>query len=176
MSGARPKARKQGLLVRDLGDEVVVYEVESHRGHSLNRTATLVWRASDGRRTVAGIAAQLGRELGVPADEPLVRFALQKLREARLLEAGAREAATLTRRQVARRIGQAALLPVVISLFAPRPSEAATCNVVICSGGVCTCGSGDGGKSCWNGFDCSSYLCYGTQCCAVGGSPCYTPP
>jgi hypothetical protein len=165
VSGARPKARKEGLLVRDLGDEVVVYEVESHRGHSLNRTATLVWRASDGKKTVAGIAAQLGRELGVPADEPLVRFALQKLREARLLEPGTGEAATLTRRQVARRIGRAALLPVVVSLLAPRPSEAATCTCGV--GQYCNCSGAPDYTSCWNGSTCDSSVCCGGACCQI---------
>jgi hypothetical protein len=164
----RPKARKEGLLVRDLGDEVVVYDLESHRGHCLNRTAALVWRACDGRRTVAAIAAQLGHELGVPTDQDLVRLALRKLRDARLLDSGTLKAATLTRRDLARRIGQAALLPVVISLLAPRPSEAATCDCAPPSQ-TCVCGSGDNGKSCWNGSDCSSFICCNSACVPAPG-------
>jgi len=169
MNVPRPRARKEGLLVRDLGDEVVVYELESHRGHCLNRTAALVWRACDGRRTVAAIAAQLGRDADVPADEDLVRFTLRKLLDARLLDPGTREA-TLTRRELARRIGQAALLPVVVSLLAPRPSEAATCNAANCPGGVCNCAGQPNGTSCWNGTDCSSYVCCNNSCLPAG--PC----
>jgi hypothetical protein len=168
MSRERPTARTAGLIVRDLGDEVVVYELESHRGHCLNRTAALVWRACDGRRTVGSIAARLGRELGVPADEGLVRYTLRKLREARLLEPGIPEAASLTRRQLARRIGQAALLPAVISLLAPRPSEAATCPCA--APAVCGCAGQPNGTTCWNGIDCSSYTCCNGSCVAPG--PC----
>jgi hypothetical protein len=161
MSVQRPRARKEGLLVRDIGDEVVVYELESHRGHCLNRTAALVWHACDGRSTVAAIAAQVGRELGVPADEHLVRYALRRLRDARLLDSPI-EGTTLTRRQVARRIGQAALLPIVISLLAPRPSEAATCP---CSGGeVCSCAGQPDGTTCWDGTDCVNNFCTGGTC------------
>jgi hypothetical protein len=165
MSAARPKARKDGLLVRELGDEVVVYELESHRGHCLNRTAALVWHACDGRSTVAAIAAQVGRGLGVPADEQLVRYALRRLREARLLDAPV-EGTSLTRRQVARRIGQAALLPIVISLLAPRPSEAATCP---CSTGeVCSCTPADFGATCWDGTDCVNNFCNAIGNCVSG--------
>lgn len=156
MTAGRPKARQEGLLVRELGEEVVVYELASHRGHCLNRTAALVWRACDGRRTVAAIAAQVGRELRAPADADLVRYTLRRLGHAGLLDSPIEER-TLTRREVARRIGQAALLPVVVSLLAPRPSEAATCPCT--SPAVCNCAGQADGTSCWNGSDCVSFLC-----------------
>jgi Coenzyme PQQ synthesis protein D (PqqD) len=167
VKGARPKARREGLLVRDLGDEVVVYEIESHRGHALNRTATLVWRACDGRRTVAAITAQLGHELGVPADADLVRYTLRRLGHARLLDSSVEER-TLTRREIVRRIGQAAILPAVVSLLAPRPSEAATCPCT--SPAVCDCAGQGNFTSCWNGIDCSSYICC-NGICKSGGCP-----
>jgi hypothetical protein len=165
VSGARPKTREQGLLVRDLGDELVVYEVASHRGHPLNRTATLVWRACDGRSSVRAIAARVGGELGVPPDEDLVRYALRRLSAARLLDPESHEAANLTRRQLARQIGRAALLPVVVSLLAPRPSEAATCNAATCPGGVCNCSGQPVGSSCWNGSNCTDWVCCNDGTC-----------
>jgi hypothetical protein len=157
VSVERPRARQQGLVVRDLGDELVVYELESHRGHCLNRTAAVVWRACDGQRTIAAIAAEVGRELGVPAGEDLVRYTLRRLRGVRLLDAATGEAASLTRRQVARQIGQAALLPVVISLLAPSPSQAATCGCPV--GAVCDCAGQPVGTTCWDGTDCVNNFC-----------------
>lgn len=167
MSAERPRARNQGLLVRDLGDEVVVYDLESHRSHCLNRTAALVLRACDGQSTVGVIAAQVGRELRRPADEDLVRYTLRRLHDARLLDPDTEAAATLTRRQLARRIGQAALLPVVISLLAPKPSEAATCQAG-CP--TCDCAGQPNGTTCWNGVDCTSYVCCNGSCVPPG--PC----
>jgi len=168
MSIERPRARRGGLVVRDLGDEVVVYELESHRGHCLNRTAALVWRACDGRRPTAAIAAHVGRELGVSADEDFVRYTLRRLGHAGLLDSPVEER-TLTRREVARRIGQAALLPVVVSLLAPRPSEAATCPCT--SPAVCDCAGQANGTSCWNGIDCVSWLCCNNVCGPAGPCP-----
>ena len=172
MSVERPRARKGGLVVRDLGDEVVVYELESHRGHCLNRTAALVWRACDGRKTIVTIAAEVGLRLGAAPDEDLVRFALGKLRDARLLDPGIQEARTLTRRQLARRIGEVALLPVVVSLLVPRPSEAATCNASSCPGGVCNCAGQPNGTSCWDGSSCSNWVCCNNSC-GPAGPPCF---
>lgn len=167
MSAERPRARNEGLLARELGDEVVVYDLESHHSHCLNRTAALVWHACDGKSSVGAIAAQVGRVLRKPVDEDLVRYTLRKLRDARLLEPGTREATSLTRRQLARRIGQAALLPVVISLLAPKPSEAATCEAG-CP--TCNCAGQPNGTTCWNGVDCSSYVCCNGSCVPPG--PC----
>lgn len=167
MSAERPRARDEGLLARDLGDEVVVYDLESHHSHWLNRTAALVWRACDGHRSVEAIPAQVGRELRRPADEDLVRYTLRRLRDARLLGRGTREATTLTRRQLARWIGHSALLPVVISLLAPKPSEAATCEAG-CP--TCNCSGQPNGTTCWNGFDCTSYVCCNGSCLPAG--PC----
>ena len=83
--GAEPrvKARATGLVVRDLTDEVVVYDKERHQAHCLNRTSAFVFRHADGRRTAADIAALLGPG----ADEDLVETALDQLAAAGLLEA-----------------------------------------------------------------------------------------
>ncbi len=171
MRGARPKARRRGLLVRDLGGEVVVYELESHRGHCLNRTAALVWRACDGRKSVAGIAAHVAREAGVPVDEDLVRYALRRLRDARLLDPATPEAATPTRRELARHIGQLALLPVVVSLVAPKPAEAATCAATC----LCDCS----GQANWTSCSKDGLTGPGSFCCdgtCIGPVPYQCPP
>jgi hypothetical protein len=143
-----------------VGGEVVIYELDAHRGHCLNRTAALVWRACDGRRSVAEIAAELGRELRLPADVELVRYALRKLRDARLLD-WAGETASLTRRELALRVGRVALLPAVASLVAPRPAQAATC-AASC---VCNCAGQGNFTSCsTDGLNCDGSFCCNGVC------------
>src|SRR5688500_2189312 len=73
----KPIARRENLLVEEIGGEVVVYDRESDRAHSLNQTAALVWRHADGERSVAELAALVGSEFGAPADVELVRMALE---------------------------------------------------------------------------------------------------
>jgi len=134
----KPQTRR-GLLIRELPDELVVYDSEHHRAHCLNRTAALVFRHADGTRT----PAELARALGAGADATVVTLALEQLAAAGLLEAapspaeGVPAAAGMSRREVARRVGIAAaiLLPAVVSIVAPTPAEAAaTCERTSCAG------------------------------------------
>ena len=128
----KPVARKNGLVVRDLADEVVVYDQERHEAHCLNSTAATVFRNADGRRSVSDLALLLGAD--GPGAEALVEMALGQLGEARLLESGPSFASEpgLPRRDAMRRVGLAAavLLPLVTSILAPTPAEAAATCVV----------------------------------------------
>ena len=77
-----PRARRGGLVVRDLPGETVVYDRDSHQAHCLNRTAALVFRNADGRRTVGDLARLLATETGAGVDHDVVRATLDRLREA----------------------------------------------------------------------------------------------
>ena len=157
----KPQSRRSGLLIRELPDELLVYDQEQHRAHCLNQTAALVFRHADGTRTAADLARLPG------ADDQVVRLALEQLAAAGLLESGALAAespssAGMTRRDVARRVGLAAaiLLPAVASIVAPTPAEAAA-----------TCTNSCAGKT--PGTPCSSFgITPCTETCATssGGS------
>jgi hypothetical protein len=153
-----PRARREKLVVQELGDEVLVYDLDRHRAHCLNAAAALVWRRCDGETSLAEIAAALERDLRLPADEAIVSHALDRLDRAHLL-ASAPAAGTMlrrmSRRDLASRTGLAMgatlLLPVVISIVAPTPAYAASCiakgqacvpggQPPCCPG--CTCGTG----------------------------------
>ena len=67
-----PQARQNNLLVRELMDELVVYDQERAEAHNLNRTAAFVRRLCDGHTSVPEMAATLQREFHVTADEALV--------------------------------------------------------------------------------------------------------
>ena len=49
-------ARRENLIVKDLGGEVVVYDEATSEAHELNRSAALVWRHCDGQNSVADLA------------------------------------------------------------------------------------------------------------------------
>jgi hypothetical protein len=132
----KPLTRRSGLLIRELPDELLVYDQDRHSAHCLNRTAALVFRHADGTRT----AAELARLPG--ANEEVVRLALEQLAASGLLEAGAADGAPevpapgMSRRDVARRVGLAAaiLLPAVVSIVAPTPADASATCVQDCTG------------------------------------------
>ena len=127
-----PRARTDGLLIQDLPEETLVYDLARHRAHCLNRTAALVWRHCDGKTGVADLTRVVARETGLPADEAVVWLALGRLARARLLEGpmAPPQGARPSRREVLRKLGAAAglavLLPAVHSIVAPDAAQAAS--------------------------------------------------
>lgn len=171
-----PRARRDRLVVRELPDELVVYDLERHQAHCLNPTAAVVFQGADGEATVNDLAANLRRDLGVSNAEHLVWLALDRLGRAHLLEDAPEPPAEPeghSRREVLRRAGlAAAFLPVVASILAPTPAEAAA----TCVQGDAGCAGQPFGTPCYNtnpadcGINCTCDA-VGT-CDALGGSPC----
>lgn len=124
-----PKARSSDMLVDTVGDETIIYDEQRQQVHSLNLAASIVWRNSNGERSVSELAGLLGAECGIDADESLVEFALDELASAHLLSNN-----RVSRRGALRRLtfaGAAAVaLPAVLSIIAPTPAMAASGTVL----------------------------------------------
>jgi Coenzyme PQQ synthesis protein D (PqqD) len=129
MRGEYPRARRAGLLVETVGDEVLVYDTERHRAHALNDSAAKIWKRCDGKTSAAEIAGGLSEALQMPVTEDFVRHGLAQLREFHLLDepAGSMSAPDSgpSRRELIRVGGLAALaLPLITSIVAPVAAEA----------------------------------------------------
>src|SRR4029079_5256129 len=113
-------ARQKDLVVQELPDEVMVYDLKRHKAHCLNKTAAFVWQRCDGQTSVVEMAKRLGEDAGSPVDEEVVWYALEKLGKAELLEAKPELPVNggMSRRRMMRRLGLGAVvaLPVVASL------------------------------------------------------------
>jgi len=162
----KPRVRKDGLVVTELPDELLVYDLERHKAHCLNPTAALVFKRCDGRSSVKQIARALGQELDVAADERLVWLSLERLEKAHLLEARPEPPLapeSYSRRELVRRVGLAvATLPVVATVLAPTPAAAvATC----IPASACT-GPGTPPNPC---YSTSASLCTGYCTCIASG-------
>ena len=113
----KPEKRRDGLVVKELPEEVLVYDLERHRAHCLNPAAAAVFKSCDGERTVGELARILRKETGAPADEAWVHLALDRLEKAHLLEergTAPRIGHGVSRRDVLKKAGvglAAALLP-----------------------------------------------------------------
>src|SRR5713101_4329294 len=81
-----PIRREEQLVVRHLPEETLVYDLKRNKAHCLNPAAALVWRHCDGQTSVAQLAEMLHRELHIPAEEQVVRLALDRLQRAGLLQ------------------------------------------------------------------------------------------
>jgi len=85
MKELRPRARTEGLVVRELPEETVVYDLKRHRAHCLGSLAAELWRRCDGATSAADLAQGLGGARGLALDESMVRATLHRLSKARLL-------------------------------------------------------------------------------------------
>ena len=126
-----PRARRTRLLIEQVGDETIVYDEIRQAAHSLNRTASAVFRHCDGTRSVPQLAEMVATELGGDADETVVRYALERLARAHLIDAGVGDDDEhITRRTVVRRLalasGATIAIPAVLSIVAPTPAMAAS--------------------------------------------------
>lgn len=148
-----PEARKEGLLVHELSGEVLVYDLDRHKAHCLNKTAALVWERCDGKTSVPQLVQQLETALKTPVDEEVVWLAVDQLGKSRLLQekiAPETGRVRLSRRELIKRagLGAAIALPLVTSIIAPTAAQAgSTCSTIICNPGCptgCACLAGPG--------------------------------
>ena len=156
-SQTKPLARKEGLVVQELPEEVLVYDLERDRAHCLNESAAFVWQHCDGRTTAGKIARSLGKKVNAPVDEKVVWFAIDQLRRNHLMAGAAvppQLIAGLNRREMVRTLGLAAAVavPVVASIVAPTPAQATTC---VGQGGSCV----GNPNACCVGLTCNGTTC-----------------
>jgi hypothetical protein len=151
----RPRARTERLVVETLPDETLVYDLDRDVAHCLNQTASLVWSHCDGRSTTQQIARAVGLDLKQPIDEKFVWLALDQLGRHRLLIEDYRppQLSGMNRREVVRALALSAAVavPVVASIVAPMPAQAAT-------------GQGPDGSLCTSPAQCQSGICTGGCC------------
>ena len=151
-----PRRREKDLLVRPLSDETLVYDLTRDKAHCLNPTAAAVWQHCDGRTSVPELAAMLRRECHIAADDDVVWLALRQLQKARLLQERLQPPSELqrtSRRELIRRLGVAAAVPIVMTILAPTARAQAS--------DTCT-GQPDGLG------DCVRFMCPGTCMCVTG--------
>jgi len=171
-----PQARRDGLVVRELAEEVLVYDLERHKAHCLNPMAAAVWRHCDGQTTVADMVRRLQQDLSTPVDRAAVWSALAQLGKARLLTGEVRRRSDegglsrregdeggLSRRELMRLLGAAAAtIPLVTTIAAPAAAQA-----VSCAGISEPCDPGGAGVPCCPTLECTSSGA--TSLCFPGG-------
>ena len=147
-----PRARASQIHVAQLNDEIVISDLANDRAHLLNSSAALVWQSCDGTSSVSQIAARVSSQLGTPVDDKYVWYKLEQLSSKYLLEQPVNvpaQAKGLTRRDMLRAgfVGAAVVLPVIITMIAPKPAHAESCL--------------GNGQTCAANADCCSNQCSG---------------
>lgn len=157
-----PLARNKRLVIKELAEETLVYDLDRDKAHCLNQTAGQIWQLCDGKKSAGDIAREMEARTGAPVAEAIVMHGIQQLSEARLIESGAPSAngaGKISRRELIRKAGLVAViaLPAVTSIVAPTPVEAgASCAVKSCS---LESPPGQPDPQCPPGLHCDGFCC-----------------
>lgn len=151
-----PLARNRQIIRKQLAEELLVYDLQRNTAHSLNKLAATIWNLCDGSTTPEQIGRKLEEQTGQHVSDDLVWLALDQLDRDHLLAErldwpeGVRR---ISRREAVRRIGLGAAiaLPIIVSITAPTPAQAATCRAP--------------GQPCSTSAQCCSGFCKGTGTC-----------
>lgn len=117
--------KRKDTIVRQVGDEFLVYDLKTNKAHCLNRIAAEVWMLCDGKTTVAEIVRKVG-ETKSSVDEAVIELALSRLQEAGLIDQDSGAEPMIPSRRVAlRKMATAALaLPLVTTILVPTAAQA----------------------------------------------------
>ncbi|MBX7172719.1 MAG: PqqD family protein [Pyrinomonadaceae bacterium] len=168
----KANSRTNDIIVQNIGDEVLIYDLKINKALSLNETAAKVWECLDGQRTIEEIA----QTTNIPLD--LVLLSIDELQRNNLLqekiETGLASDRVSRRKMMMRFASAAVALPIIIGIAAPTAISAQSCfaattmNTVgfggACASGFCpsVCGSFD--SRC-----CSNMNNYAGTCTDDGG-------
>jgi hypothetical protein len=152
-----PTGRNDELVVQQLKDEILIYDLKDNKAYCLNETSALVWQMCDGNNSITDISKQLSKKLNSTVDDDFVWLAIDGLKKDNLLadsEELVPEFNGMSRREVIRKVGLASLiaLPVISSLVAPTAAMAAS----NCQAAGQTCTFSDNTQSnCCSGLRCT---------------------
>jgi hypothetical protein len=166
-----PLARTENIVMQEVGDDLLIYDLIINKAICLNRTSAIVYRACDGKTPFD----ELKRRSNF-TDE-LIFLALDELRKVSLLPREYESPlAGLTRREAIKKAALTSIiaLPVITTITAPKAVQAqsgggALCLNNNCEDGNLSCNGGAGG--CAATFQAQG----GGECCTSGGN-CFCTP
>jgi hypothetical protein len=123
----KPHARQDEIIVEELTDEILIYDLQGDTAYCLGHIAALIWKQCNGTHSVPQIMQAVGAELKTPVEENVVINVLGQLSGARLLQVPfPSHAPLLSRRALIKCAGAVAATAFITSIVAPTAAEAAT--------------------------------------------------
>jgi hypothetical protein len=122
--GNHPASRKDNIVIQEIRDEILIYDLTKNKAVCLNPTSAEIWQECDGTKSVSEISRHLTQKLKLNISEDIVWLALHQFKKDNLLADNhgfVTPFDNLNRREIVKRIGFAAIvaLPVISSVIAP---------------------------------------------------------
>lgn len=134
----KPVSRKTDIVVQELENEVLIYDLNANKAFCLNESSAIIWQECDGTKTIAEISQAVGRKLNSNISQEFIWLALEQFRKDKLISDDFEDIFEnffegISRRDVIRKVALASIvaLPVVASLTAPTSVNAQS--------GACMC-------------------------------------
>lgn len=120
-----PKARTENLVEQNLGAEILIYNLLTHKAFNLNETLSIVYQNCDGETSFGELKNKY------KFTDDFIYLALDELKRSDLLAKDAVYSspfAKTSRREVIKKVGLATMLalPLIAGLVAPQASNAAS--------------------------------------------------
>jgi hypothetical protein len=162
----KPISRKTNIVVQDLENEVLIYDLTINKAFCLNQTSRLVFELCDGKRTIADISDEMSKRLKTLISEDFVYLALDELKKNNLLENSdelTNHFVGMSRREVVKRVGLASMiaLPVISSVIAPSAAMAQS-GAALGIGAICTTSPQCQSGNCFSGSNPTPLCCSAT--------------
>ena len=140
-----PQMRMNDLVVQELDQEVLIYDLKINKAYCLNSVSAEIWKKCDGLTTVREIAEMIGKQMNIKLDDDFVWLAIADLEKNKLLIGEVKrpsEFENLSRRKVLFKYALPTLvLPLISSIVAPtsvNAQSATACPAIPpgCTGGI----------------------------------------
>ncbi|MBK8467129.1 MAG: PqqD family protein [Chloracidobacterium sp.] len=135
-----PIARQSGIVIQEINNEVLVYDLKTNRACCLNHSAAFIWKMCDGQNSITDIIRFFESEGLGKVTEDFVWLAIDQLSANGLLKNKfLPRFSGQSRRKVIQTIGLASMaaIPIIASLVAPPSAYASISNCVCTSSSQC---------------------------------------
>jgi hypothetical protein len=141
----RPVARSERLVIEQVGDEAVIFDLETRASHALKPLAAAVYAYADGKNTVTEIAELASYRLAQPVTEADATDAVVQLTALNLLEGPEIEVSRngFSRRDALKTFAAVGAGAALVSTVTAGAAMAATSQTVL--GDDQTCGTNESG-------------------------------
>lgn len=161
----KPVARSDDLLVEQVGDETVVYDLETKQAHCLKPLASFVFARSDGQTAIKELVSLANEQFGTPISVEQLADTVDELESAGLLQRPPVLVQTgISRRDMVRKVAFAGATATVAGTMVTTigaPTALAACSN---QGAGCSCDPTTGT---------SNRTCASNHCCSIhGGDKC----
>jgi hypothetical protein len=170
-----PFLRTENLVVKELPDELLIYDLEKNKAFCLNETARLIMDECDGQTSVDEAIEKINHKTKSKMSEEMIWMVVEQLQNANFIEKDYQiplQTTRVTRRKILQSAAALGIaLPMITSLVAPTALHAQSG----CIGGEQPCASVED-ESCCESLICvnieagpTGHICIG---CTPLGNPC----